>query len=80
MEHVIRLFGFFPTLKDLNVLNCKVELGYSSMNIFIAEVLEKNPKIARLCKVEITDAHRLEAVYLAKYKWQKAEEKRIKDE
>lgn len=73
-EHMVRLFGYFPTLKDLNVINCQVELGYSSMNILIAEVLEKNPKIARFCKVEITDAHRLEAVYLAKYKWTKAEE------
>ena len=79
-EHMVRLFGYFPTLKDLNVINCQVELGYSSMNILIAEVLEKNPKISRFCKVEITDAHRLEAVYLAKYKWTKAEEQRLADE
>lgn len=47
------------------------------MNIFVAEVLEKNPKMGRFCKVDITDAHRLEAVYLAKYKWQQAEEARL---
>ena len=76
-EHMVRLFGYFPTLKDLNVINCQVELGYSSMNIFVAEALEKNPKINRFCKVDITDAHRLEAVYLAKYKWNMAEEARI---
>lgn len=79
-EHMVRLFGYFPTLKDLNVINCQVELGYSSMNIFTAEVLEKNPKMDRFCKVDITDAHRLEAVYLAKYKWQKAEDARLEAE
>jgi hypothetical protein len=30
----------------------------------------------RFCKVKITDAHRLEAVYLKKFKWGKSEEER----
>ena len=79
-EHTIRLFGFFPTLNDLNCINCPVELGYSSMNMFVAETLGKNPKLKRFCKVEITDALKLEAVYLAKYKWSKSEEERIAKE
>ena len=64
----------------MNCINCPVELGYSSMNVFIADILAKNPKIKRWCKVEITDAHKLEAVYLAKYKWNKEEEARIAKE
>jgi hypothetical protein len=69
-------------LKDINILNCPLELEYSSMNILIADVLAKNPMMGRFCKVVITDKHKLEAVYLAKYKWTKAEEerKRIEDE
>ena len=46
------------------------------MNIFLAEILEKKPNIKRFCKVSVTDAHKLEAVYLAKYKWEVAEEER----
>lgn len=81
MEHLLKLFQY-PSLKDLNVINCPVELQWSSMNVFIAEILIKNPKMQRFCKVAITDAHKLEAVYLAKYQWTKAEEerKRIEEE
>lgn len=64
LDTLMRLFQF-PSLKDLNVINCPVELDYSSMNIFIASVLVKNPSVKRFCKVEITDTHKLEAVYLA---------------
>jgi hypothetical protein len=46
----------------------------------IAEVLILNPKIKRFCKVDITDAYKLEAVYLAKYRWTKQEEERLKKE
>ena len=75
----MRLFQF-TTLKDLNVINCPVELGYSSINIFIASVLVKNPTIKRFCKVEITDTNKLEAVYLAQHEWLKAEEERKRKE
>jgi hypothetical protein len=63
-------------------LNCPLELEYSSMNILIADILAKNPALERFCRVKITDKHKLEAVYLAKYKWNKAEEerKRIEEE
>ena len=75
MEHVIKLYAY-PSLTDLNVINCPVELGYSSMNVFLAEILIKNPKMKRFCKVEVTDAHKLEAVFLAKFQFGKAEEER----
>jgi hypothetical protein len=65
-------------LKDINILNCPLELDYSSMNMLIADVLAKNPAMSRFCKVTITDKHKLEAVYLAKFKWNKAEEERKK--
>ena len=67
MENLLKLLSpeTFPALKDLNVLNCGIELNYSSMNIFLAEILEKKANLQRFCKVTVTDAHRLEAVYLA---------------
>ena len=52
------------------------------MNLFVAQVLIKNPAIKRFCKVTITDQNKLEAVYLAQHQWEKAEEerKRIEEE
>ena len=72
----------FPMLTDLNVYDCPVEKSYSSLNIFIGDVLIKNPKILRFCKVSITDQLRLEAVFLGQYKWEKeeAERKRLEEE
>lgn len=79
LENLFRLFQY-PNLIRINVLNCPVELGYSSMNMFIAEVLVKRTTIKRFCKVDINDNHKLESVYLAKYKWEVEEEKRKKKE
>ena len=79
MEEFCRLFQY-TTLKDINILNCPLELEFSSMNILVAEILAKNPTLSRFCKVDITDKHKLEAVYLAKYKWTKSEEERKKIE
>ena len=39
-----------------------------------------NPKIERICKVTITDEHRLESVYYANFEWTKSEEERKKQE
>lgn len=52
------------------------------MNILLADILAKNPALERFSKVKVTDKNKLEAVYLAKYKWTKAEEerKRIEEE
>jgi hypothetical protein len=46
----------------------------------IAEILIKNPKIKRFSKIPITDQHKLEAAYLAKFRWTKAEEERKRKE
>lgn len=81
LDDIFRLFENFKTINDLNLLNCAVETEYSSMNILIADILTKNtmlnkPGLKRFCKIEISDKHKLESVYLSKYKWEKAEEER----
>jgi len=67
MENLMRLLNAdsFPSVNDLNAINCPIELGYSSMNIFLAEILINKPGLKRFCKVTVTDAHKLEACYLA---------------
>ena len=49
LEVMLKLFQF-TNLVDLNVINNPVELGYSSLNLFIGEVLIKFPKTTRFCK------------------------------
>ena len=68
----------FPNLVDINVVSCPVDKAASSFNLLIAEILILNPKIKRFCKIEINDTHKLEAVYLAKYRWTKQEEERLR--
>lgn len=65
-----------PNCLDINILNNPVEQACSSFNVLVAEILSKQPKMQRFCKVKITDTHRLEAVYLKKFKWGKSEEER----
>jgi hypothetical protein len=48
--------------------------------LIISEVLIKNPKIKRFSKIQITDLHKLEAVFLARMRWEKSEEERKKKE
>lgn len=48
--------------------------------MFISEVLSKRTSLKRFCKVDITDALKLESVYLAKYKYEVEEDKRKKKE
>lgn len=79
IENVAKLFQF-PLLTDINVLSCPVERSASNFNMLLADILILNPKIQRFCKVTVTDAHKLEAVYLAKYRWEKSEEERLKKE
>lgn len=79
IEQVSKLF-VFPNLTDINVLSCPVEKNSSSLNLLIAEILILNPKVRRFCKVEITDQNKLEAVYLARFRWEKSEEERIRKE
>ena len=46
------------------------------MNVFIADALARKPDLTRFCKVDINDRNRNEAVFVAKYKWNKAEEEK----
>lgn len=79
MDQVYRLFQF-PNLKDINLINNPVELGYSSFRLLMSEILVKNPKVERFCKREVTESNKLEAVHLSNHKWIVSEEKRRKDE
>ena len=75
METLEKLFKN-PLLRDISVLNNPVEQNSSSFNVLVAEVLIKNPKIKRFCKLEISETNQLEAVNLKKFKWIKSEEER----
>ena len=75
METLEKLFKN-PLLRDISVLNNPVEQNSSIFNILVAEVLIKNPKIKRFCKLEISETNQLEAVNLKKFKWIKSEEER----
>ncbi|CDW78522.1 leucine rich repeat family protein [Stylonychia lemnae] len=79
LEHLAKLF-VYPQLRDINVLSCPIERNASSLNLLIAEVLILNPKIKRFCKTEITDQNKLEAVYLAKFRWTKEQEAKKAEE
>ena len=79
MEQLQRLFQF-AALVDINVLSCPIERQASSFNLLLAEVLIINPRIKRFCKTAVTDANLYEAVYLARYRWEKSEEERIRKE
>jgi hypothetical protein len=61
-------------------MSCPIERNASSLNLLIAEVLIQNPKIKRFCKTEITDQNKLEAVYLAKFRWNKEQEAKKAEE
>lgn len=75
LDVVFHLFQF-PNLKDISILNNPVELHMTSFNVLMAEVLIKNPKLDRFCKRRVTEAHKLEAVHLAHYRWDKSEAER----
>ena len=80
LDQVEKLYTVFPSLTDINVLGNPVEKSLPTFNLLLAEILIKNPKIKRFCKVVVNDTHKLEAVYLAKYRWTKSEEERKKKE
>jgi len=70
----------FPLLVDINVLNNPVETNATSFNLLMAEILIKNTKIKRFCKVTVTEQNKLEAVYLARYRWEESEKERKRKE
>jgi len=54
MEMMLKLLQY-PKLTDMNCINTPLELSYSSMSLFIGEVLIKFPKVKRFCKLNIED-------------------------
>jgi len=62
------------------VLSSPIERSFSSFSILVAEILIVNPKVKRVNKFVVDDVARLEAVYLAQFRWQKAEEERLRKE
>ncbi len=79
LDEFYKLFQF-STLTDINVIACPLMKQFPTFNLLVAEILITNPKLKRFCKTEITDSHKFEAVYLAKYRWEKSEEERIRKE
>lgn len=79
LDHLKNIFQF-TTLKHLNVLETNLEENASSFNMLLAEVLNIYRGLTTFCKVQISDQHRYEALYLAEYRWRKSEEERIRKE
>ena len=57
-------------------MNNPIEREASSLECLLAEFLIKNPRMTRFCKVPVTEALQLHAVYQAQYKFEKSEEER----
>jgi len=75
IEQVAKIFQF-PKLVDLNIINNPVDNNCSSFNLLMAEFLTRRPALTRFCKVYVTERHSLEAVHLAKFRWEKSEAER----
>jgi len=78
-DHLKHIFQY-TTLKDLNVLNTNLEENASSFNMLLAEILNIYHTLTRFCKVEISEQHKYEALYLAEFRWRKSEEERKRKE
>jgi len=70
MEILSRLFQF-QALTDLNVKKNPIELESSSFEVIMAEVLRKSTKIERFCKVKVDEGAKLQAIFLAQFKYEK---------
>ena len=75
LENAFRLFQF-PKVTDLNIINNPADTNCSSFNLLMAEFLIKRTTLKRFCKVKVQESNQLEAVHLAKYRWNKSEEER----
>jgi hypothetical protein len=80
LDQVKRIMSLIPTIEDLNLVQCPIESKFSSMNLLLSDVLIANPKLKRFSKIAIEDSHKLEAVYLAQYRWEEEEKVRIQKE
>lgn len=70
LEVLLRLFQF-PALKDINVMKNPVEQDASHFNVIMADVLRKSTKLERFCKVSVEESSKLEAIYLAQFRYEK---------
>lgn len=80
LEVLFKLMAAFPTAVDINVTKNPVEQNATHFNLLLAEVMTKNTKIQRFCKVKIEERNKMESVHLQDYRWQVAEAKRIEEE
>ena len=65
-----RLFQF-QALTDINVIKNPVEQDASSFNVIMADVLRRSTKLERFCKIKVTESSKLEAIYLAQFRYEK---------
>lgn len=70
----------FTTLRDLNILDTTLESSATSFNMLLAEIMILYPSLTKYSKKEITEQHKYEGLFLAEYRWRKAEEERLRKE
>lgn len=75
IEVAFRVFQF-PNVTEVNILKNPLEQNASSLEVLMAEFLIKNPKLKRFCKIPVTEAIQLHAVYQAQFKFEKSEVER----
>jgi len=75
VEQAVRVFQL-PKVMDLNIINNPVDLSCSSFNLLMAEFLTRRTALVRFCKVKVQESNQLEAVHLAKFRWEKSEAER----
>lgn len=79
LENLKNLFQL-ASLKDLNILETPLEQNATSFNMLLAEILQFYHGLARFCKVEVTEQHKYEGLFLTEYRWRKSEEERLRKE
>ena len=75
LDQAFKVFQW-PNLKDLNIINNPCDNSVSSFVILMAEFLIKKPSLKRFCKERVMERHQLEAIHLARYRWEKSEAER----
>ena len=68
LEVLEKLFQF-TTLTDVNIKKNPVEVEATSFNMLLAEMLRKSTKLERFCKIKVEESSRLDAIFLAEYKY-----------
>jgi len=80
LEQVKRLMALIPSLEDLNLSSNPIEAKFSSQEMLLADVLVSNPKLKRFSKTNVEDKQKLEAVFLARFRWDEEEKVRLQRE